>query len=80
MDTIDKLKQDVREGRISAEALIDLIADLCRKLDAANKRIEELEKQVGEGMLLVHHADQFCPVYLKRGARTDCGCGRQPQP
>jgi transposase len=47
MDTIDKLKQDVREGRISAEALIDLIADLCRKLDAANKRIEELEKQIG---------------------------------
>jgi len=47
MDTIDKLKQDVRERRISAEALIDLIADLCRKLDAANKRIEELEKQIG---------------------------------
>jgi len=47
MDTIDKLKQDVREGRISAAALIDLIADLCHKLDAANKRIEELGKQIG---------------------------------
>lgn len=47
MDAIDKLKQDVREGRISAEALIDLIADLYRKLDAANKRIEELEKRIG---------------------------------
>ena len=46
MDTIEKLKQDVREGRIGAERLVDLIADLCRKLEAANKRIEELEKQV----------------------------------
>ena len=45
MDAIDQLKQDVREGRIGAEALIDLIADLCRKLEAANKRIEELEKR-----------------------------------
>ena len=47
MDAIDKLKQDVREGRIGAEVLIDLIADLCRKLEAANKRIEELEKERG---------------------------------
>jgi transposase len=47
MDAIDKLKQDVREGRIGAEALIDLIADLCRKLEAAQKRIEELEKELG---------------------------------
>lgn len=47
MDAIDKLKQDVREGRIGAETLIDLIADLCRKLEAAQKRIEELEKELG---------------------------------
>jgi transposase len=47
MDTIATLKQDVQEGRISAERLVDLIADLCRKLDAANRRIEELEKQCG---------------------------------
>jgi transposase len=47
MDAIDKLKQDVREGRIGAEVLIDLVADLCRKLEAANKRIEELEKERG---------------------------------
>jgi hypothetical protein len=37
MDAIDKLKQDVREGRIGAEVLIDLIADLCRKLEAASE-------------------------------------------
>jgi transposase len=47
MDAIDKLKQDVREGRIGAEALIDLVANLCRKLEAAQKRIEELEKELG---------------------------------
>jgi len=47
MDAIDKLKQDVREGRIGAEVLIDLIADLCRKLEAAQKRVEELEKELG---------------------------------
>jgi transposase len=47
MDAIETLKQDVREGRISAERLVDLIADLCRKLEAANRLIEELEKQHG---------------------------------
>jgi transposase len=47
MDAIDELKQDVREGRIGAEALIDLVANLCRKLEAAQKRIEELEKELG---------------------------------
>jgi transposase len=54
MDTIETLKQDAKAGRISAERLVDLVADLCRKLEAANQRIaalnqriEELEKQCG---------------------------------
>jgi transposase len=47
MEIIETLKQDVKEGRISAERLVDLVADLCRKLEAANQRIEELEKQCG---------------------------------
>jgi hypothetical protein len=47
MDTIEALKQDLKAGRISAERLVDLVADLCRKLEAANLRIEELEKQCG---------------------------------
>jgi transposase len=47
MDAIDRLEQDVKEGRIGVDALIDLIAALRRKLDAALKRIEELEKQHG---------------------------------
>src|SRR3954452_21956535 len=47
MDTIETLRQDVSEGRISAERLVDLVADLCRQLEAANQRIEELEEQCG---------------------------------
>src|SRR3954465_9778305 len=47
MDTIETLKQDRKAGRISAERLVDLVADLCRKLEAAKRRIEELEKQCG---------------------------------
>ena len=59
MDTIETLKQDVREGRISAERLVDLVVDLSRKLEAANQRIEELEKQWrladGEGRRTLLH-------------------------
>ena len=47
MDTIEALKQDLKAGRISAERLVDLVADLCRKLEAANRRIEDLEKRCG---------------------------------
>src|SRR3954447_21907440 len=47
MDTIEALKQDLKAGRISAERLVDLVADLCRRLEAANRRIEDLEKQCG---------------------------------
>lgn len=48
MDTIETLKQDVKEGRISAERLVDLVADLCRKLEAANQRIEDLNQRIEE--------------------------------
>src|SRR3990172_5017203 len=54
MEDIDRLKQDVREGRIEADRLVDLVVTLQRQLQAANKRseeqqkrIEELEKQLG---------------------------------
>lgn len=48
MDISETLKQDVREGRISAETLVDLIADLCRKLEAANQCIEALKQRIQE--------------------------------
>src|SRR5712691_11936498 len=44
MDAIEQLKQDVREGRIGLERLIDVIVTLQRQLEAARQRIEELEK------------------------------------
>jgi hypothetical protein len=61
MDAIEQLKQDVREGRIDPERLVELIVSLQRQLQAAtqqtrmatqqlqeaNRRIEELEKQSG---------------------------------
>ena len=46
MDAIEKLKHDVREGRIGAERLVDLVVALQRELQAAKQRIEELEKQI----------------------------------
>src|SRR3954468_3796610 len=46
MDPIETLKLDVREGRISAERLVDLVADLCGQLEAANQRIEALNQRI----------------------------------
>jgi transposase len=54
MDVIETLKRELQEGRIDADRLLDLIASLQRlfqatqqQLEAANKRIEELEKKLG---------------------------------
>jgi transposase len=47
MDAVDQLKQDVREGRVDVDHLVNLIATLQRQLQAANQRIEELQKQIG---------------------------------
>jgi transposase len=51
---IETLKQDVQEGRIAADRLVDLLAsqqrvmeELRRQLRAANQCIEELEKKLG---------------------------------
>jgi hypothetical protein len=52
----EQLKQDVRDGRIAPERLIDVIAALERQLAEANRRIEELEKQIGGGA--THKLDQ----------------------
>src|SRR4051795_10258662 len=48
MDTVEALKQDVKEGRISAGRLVDLVADLCRKLEAVNQRNEALNRRIEE--------------------------------
>ena len=46
MDAIENLKQDVREGRIDADRLVDLVVTLQRELQATKQRIAELEKQL----------------------------------
>lgn len=44
MDAIEQLKKDVRDGRIAPERLFDVIASLQRQLEAALRRIEDLER------------------------------------
>jgi transposase len=54
MDAIQQLQQDLRDGRIDAQRLIDVLVTLQRQyevaqreLEAARQRIQELEKQAG---------------------------------
>jgi transposase len=47
MDAADKLKQDVREGRIDVDRLIELLASSQQQLQRAKERIEELERKLG---------------------------------
>ena len=46
MDDIAKLKQDVRDGLIDADRLVDLLACTQQQLHVALQRIAELEKQL----------------------------------
>ena len=46
MDASKQLKEDLREGRIDAHRLADLVVSLQRKLQTAEQRIAELEKQL----------------------------------
>jgi hypothetical protein len=46
MDAIEQLKQDVHEGRIGVDRLIDVIEMQQRQLQSAHRRIEELEKKM----------------------------------
>lgn len=45
---VEELKQDAVEGRISVDRLIEIIEALAEKLDAAQRRIQELEAKLGE--------------------------------
>jgi len=47
MDASEQFRQDVRDGRIDLDRLIDIIVTLQRQLAAAKQRIEELEKKLG---------------------------------
>jgi len=44
---VEQFKEDVRKGRIDADRLVELVVTLARKLEQAERRIEELEKKLG---------------------------------
>ncbi len=44
---VEQLKQDVREGRVDVDRLVDLMGALSRKLTEANQRIRQLEEKLG---------------------------------
>jgi hypothetical protein len=46
MEAIEQLTEDLREGRIDAHRLVELMVALQRKLQTAEQRIAELEKQL----------------------------------
>jgi transposase len=48
MDAIEQLKEDVREGRIDANRLVDLIATMHREMQATKQRNTELEQRIAE--------------------------------
>jgi transposase len=47
MENLDQLKQDVQEGRIDIDRLVDLLTTQQHLLQTAYQRIAELERQVG---------------------------------
>jgi len=47
MDAAEQLKQDVREGRIDVDRLVEILVSSQRQLQRARERIEELEKKLG---------------------------------
>ena len=47
MDVTEQLKQDVREGRIDVDRLVELVVSSQRQLQQAHRRNDELVKQLG---------------------------------
>ena len=48
MDVAEQLTDDLQSGRLKPDRLVDLIVDLQRQLHAANQRIADLEKRLGD--------------------------------
>ena len=45
---VEDFKEDVGAGRIDSDRLVELVITLQRELQAANRRIEELERKQGD--------------------------------
>ena len=43
---VEQLKEDVREGRVAVDRLVELVVTLQRKLQTAEQRIDELERKL----------------------------------
>ena len=48
MDAIEQLKQDVREGRIGVDRLIDVIVTQQRQLEAALQELNSAQRRIAE--------------------------------
>jgi transposase len=48
MDAIEQLKQDLREGRIGVDRLIDVIVTLQRQLESASQQLKSAQQQIAE--------------------------------
>jgi len=70
---VEQLKQDVREGRLDVDRLVDLLGALARKLTEANERIRELEEKLGGAA--VPKLDQ--PFSLKAEEKRQAARGRK---
>ena len=61
---VEQFKDDVREGRIGVDRLVDLVMTLQRQLQAANRRIEEWEKKFGGPPTTLLAADRSTPFLI----------------
>ena len=75
MDDVQRLKEDVREGRIDADRLVDLVVTLQHSLQEARRRIEDLEKKLG-GAATVKVSEPFS---LRAEERRQEARGKKPR-
>jgi len=75
MDNASQLKEDVREGRIDPDRLVELVVTLQRELRDARHRIEELEKKLG-GSATVKFGEPFS---LRAEEQRQKSRGRKPR-
>lgn len=75
MDPAAQLKQDVREGRIDIERLIELLLSSQQQLQQAKERIEELEKKLG-GSATVNTSE---PYSMRAEEQRQQARGKKPR-
>jgi len=72
---VEQLKEDVRQGRIKPERLVDLLAQLTGELQRAKERIGELEKKLGGSATV--KLDQ--PFSVRAEEQRQAGRGKKPR-